>query len=313
MPELVDLEPERQKEIIELEKAQEGQDYFALLGVKPGASMDEVKQAFTDFSKRYHPDRFGGMNLGTFRARIERIYRRVSEAYSVLSQPERRAAYLKAQAAQRPSTPPPAVAAPAVVHAPLKGDEERRPERQARLARHPYLAHTHRVTDLLARGKAAMSKGDFERAYADLNQAMNLDPKNREATQLLGEVRKKHDEQRAKGELERGIELEKQQDLPKALEAYRKASTLDPQNGEAAFRAAKLAKVLGLDWNEVRMHAQRAVDLAPDKVPQRLFLAHVLLEGKAGNLAKRHLQEVLKLDPRNAEANALLRKSRWPF
>ncbi|MDY7224770.1 J domain-containing protein [Hyalangium rubrum] len=313
MPELVDLTPEQQKEIIELERVQEGQDHFALLGVRPGASAEEVKQAFHDFSKRYHPDRFADRNLGTFRARIERIYRRVSEAYSVLSNPERREAYLKAHAAKRPPTPAPGVSQAPIPDVPLKGDEERRPERQARLARHPYLAHTHRLTDLLARGKAAMSKGDFERAYADLNQVVNLDPKNREATTMLAEVRRKHDEQRGKLEFERGLELEKQHDIAKALESYRKACTLDPQNGEAAFRAARAAKVLGLDWNEVRMHAQRAVDLAPDKVPQRLFLAQVLLDGKAGNLAKRHLQEVLKLDPKNVEANALLRKSRWPF
>jgi tetratricopeptide (TPR) repeat protein len=315
MPELVDLDPEQQKEIIELERAQEGQDHFALLGVTRATSADEMKHVFADFSKRYHPDRFAGINLGSFRARIERIYRRVSEAYAVLSNPERREAYLKAHPHLRAATPAPipASAEPALPDEPLRGDEERRPERQARLARHPYLARTHRLTDLLVRGKAAIARGDFEAAYADLNQVMNLDPKNREATTLLAEVRKKHDEQRGKLELQRGIDLEKQQDLPKALEAYRKACTMDPQNADAAFRAARLARVLGSDWNEVRMHAQRAVDLAPTGVPQRILLAQVLLENKAGNLAKRHLQEALKLDPKNAEATALLRKSRWPF
>jgi curved DNA-binding protein CbpA len=315
MPELVDLDPERQREIIELERAQEGQDHFALLGVERGASAEVVKQAYLDFSKRYHPDRFGGINLGSFRARIERIYRRVSEAYQVLSSPERREAYLKANPQLRFAAPPPAAAdsEPELADEPLRGDEERRPERQARLARHPYLARTHRLTDLLARGKAAISRGDFEQAYADLNQVMTLDPKNREAGALLSDVRKKHDEQRAKAELQRGIESEKQQDLQKALESYRKASSMDPHNADAAFRAARVGKALGMDWNEVRIHAQRAVDLAPTGVAQRLLLAQVLLDNKAGNLAKRHLQEVLKLDPKNAEASALLRKFRWPF
>jgi curved DNA-binding protein CbpA len=314
MPELVDLDPERQRQIIELERAQEGQDYFALLGVERGASAEVVKQAYLEFAKRYHPDRFGGINLGSFRARIERIYRRVSEAYQVLSDPGRREAYLKANPQLRSPTPPPAAApGPVVPDEPLRGDEERRPERQARLARHPYLARTHRLTDLLVRGKAAMARGDFEQAYADLNQMVNLDPKNREAAALLAEVRKKHDEQRAKAELQRGIDLEKQHDLQKALEAYRKASTMDPHNADAAFRAARVGKALGADWNEVRIHAQRAVDLSPTGVPQRLLLAQVLLDNKAGNLAKRYLQEVLKLDPKNAEASALLRKSRWPF
>jgi curved DNA-binding protein CbpA len=313
MPELVDLSPERQKEIIDLEKAQEGKDYFALLGLRPGASIEEVKQAFVEAALRHHPDRYGGMNLGSFRARIERIFRRILEAHSVLSQPEKREAYLRAHPHLRGGVAAVAAAPAMAAEEPLAGDEERRAERQARLTRHPYLARTHRLTELMARGKAAVARGDFERAYADLNQLVNLDPKNREATVMLAEVRKKHDEQRSKLELQRGSELERQQELSKALECYRKASSLDPQNAEAAFRAAKTARALGQDWNEVRVYAQRAVDAAPDKVPHRLLLAHVLMEGKATHLARRHLEAVLKLDPKNAEATALMRKSRWPF
>jgi curved DNA-binding protein CbpA len=312
MPELVDLEPARQQEIIDLEKAQEGKDYFFLLGLPPGAPIEEVKRAFVDFALKYHPDRYTGLNLGSFRARIERIFRRVSEAHSVLSNPEKREAYLRTNPRLRGMAAPAAASGPPIPDE-LVGDEQRRSERQERLTRHPYLARTHRLTELMARSKAAIAKGDFEQAYAALNQLVNLDPKNRDAGAMLADVRKKHDEQRAKTELQRGIDLENQQDLPKALECYRKASSMDTRNAEAAYRAAKTAKTLGMEWNEIRVHAQRAVDVAPDTVAYRLLLAHVLLEGKAGNLAKRHLEAVLKLEPKNAEATALLRKSRWPF
>lgn len=313
MPELVDLEPARQQEIIDLEKAQEGKDYFFLLGLPPGAPIEDVKRAFIDFALKYHPDRYAGLNLGSFRARIERIFRRVSEAHSVLSNPEKREAYLRSHPRLRGGPVVSPAASSAALDEPLQGDEQRRAERQERLSRHPYLARTHRLTELMARSKAAIARGDFEQAYAALNQLVTLDPKNREAGAMLAEVRKKHDEQRSKTELQRGIELEKQQDLPKALESFRKASSMDNHNGEAAYRAAKIAKALGLDWNEIRMHAQRAVDVSPDTVAYRLLLAQVLLEGKAGNLAKRHLEAVLKLEPKNPEATALLRKSRWPF
>ncbi|HVG64441.1 MAG TPA: DnaJ domain-containing protein [Hyalangium sp.] len=313
MPELVDLEPARQQEIIDLEKAQEGKDYFFLLGLPPGAPIEEVKRAFLDFALKYHPDRYAGLNLGSFRARIERIFRRVSEAHSVLSNPEKREAYLRTNPKLRGGAAPAAASGSPIPDEPLAGDEQRRAERQERLTRHPYLARTHRLTELMARSKAAIAKGDFEQAYSALNQLVTLDPKNREAGAMLADVRKKHDDQRAKTELQRGIDLENQHDLPKALECYRKASAMDTRSGEAAYRAAKAAKTLGLEWNEIRIHAQRAVDVAPDTVPYRLLLAQVLLEGKAGNLAKRHLEAVLKLDPKNQEATALLRKSRWPF
>ena len=234
MPELVDLDPARQQEIIDLEKAQEGKDYFALLGLAPGAPIDDVKQAFRDFALRYHPDRYSGLNLGSFRARIERIFRRVLEAHTVLSNPEKREAYLRNNPKLRSAAAP--AAASATPDEPLAGDEERRSERQERLSRHPYLARTHRLTELMARSKASIAKGDFEQAYAALNQVVNLDPKNREAATLLGDVRKKHDEQRAKQEMQRGLELEKQQDLPKALECFQQGLLAGSHNAEAAFR-----------------------------------------------------------------------------
>jgi curved DNA-binding protein CbpA len=313
MPELVDLDPARQKEIIDLEKAQEGKDYFDLLGLPPGAPIEEVKQAFIQAALRHHPDRYTGMNLGKFRARIERIFRRISEAHTVLSNPERREAYLRSNPKLRGGPVAAATPVPSQPDVPLVGDEERRAERQARLTRHPYLARTHHLTELMTRSKAAIARGDFEKAFADLNQISTLDPKNREASTMLADVRKKHDEQRCRLEMQRGLELEKQPDLPRALDCFRRASSLDPHNADAAFRAARLGKATGQEWNEVRMHAQRAVDVAPDTVAYRLFLAQVLMEGKAGNLAKRHLEAVLKLDPKNAEATAMLRKSRWPF
>jgi curved DNA-binding protein CbpA len=317
MPELVDLPPELQKEIIDFERKQEGQDYFTQLGLRPGAPADEVKRAFLELAKRYHPDRFSGKNLGTFRARIERIFRRVSDAHAILTHPERRAAYLREHpelsgaAPARPASPAPTPASPPAAPSPM--DEARRAERQSRLSRHPYLAPTHRVTELLTRGKAALERGDFDQATKDLNQALGVDSKNREASTLLAEVRRRNDAQRGQREFEQGQEMEKQGNLTSALEFYRKACGLDSQHAEAAFRAARVSRTLGVDWNEQRVHAQRAVDLAPDRVPQRMLLAQVLIEGKAGNLAKRHLEEVLKLDPRNTEASALLRKARWPF
>ena len=82
---------------------------------------------------------------------------------------------------------------------------------------------------------------------------------------------------------------------------------------EAAFQAARVARALNADWNEVRTHAQRAVDLAPGQVAHRMLLVQVLMDGGASKLAKHHLEAVLRLEPSHEEARALMRKTRWPF
>lgn len=360
MAEEVDLEPERKKDIIELERSLDVLDHFAVLGVKPGASAADVKQAYYNASRRFHPDRYFGKNLGSFRARMERIFRRLTDAHNVLTQPDKREAYLRAHPAlalaaaaatpppvappppeppppltpeptpvhiatppprsvtppPRPPSPPPRAPSPPPTPAPPANDPEseaRRAERQARLARHPYLARTGKLTELLARGKAAIARGEWERAYQDFHQVQLLDPKNREVVALLTEARRKHDEQRASVELARARELERQGDSTGAFAAYRLAASLDERNAEAVFRAARLGSQLGHDVAEVRAMAQRAADLQPQRAEHQALLGKVLMDAGSKKLAKRAFEEAARLDPDNEDAKAALKKLRWTF
>lgn len=62
-------------------------DHYEVLGVSPEASEAEIKRAFRDLARRYHPDATGGDTEASER------YKRISEAYSVLSDPRRRREY----------------------------------------------------------------------------------------------------------------------------------------------------------------------------------------------------------------------------
>jgi len=63
-------------------------DYYKLLGVEKSAGTDDIKKAYRKLALKYHPDR-----NPTDKKRAEEKFKDISEAYAVLSDPEKRKQY----------------------------------------------------------------------------------------------------------------------------------------------------------------------------------------------------------------------------
>jgi tetratricopeptide (TPR) repeat protein len=205
----------------------ETKDHFEILGLTRSANDGEVKQAYAQLAKRFHPDAHPGASA-ELAARIQRAFVRVTEAYRFLTSPEGRAQRADApkvnpppgsEAPPRPTTAPDAVAAaenevaegrpwaaPGILE-PFLPEMEGALERRARsLLARVYLMHPDsarkaeaeylRVMQIdandveapLALGKFYEQRGLVARARAMFEKVLRLQPAHRAARAALASL-----------------------------------------------------------------------------------------------------------------------------
>ncbi len=64
-------------------------DYYEILGIKRGASVDEIKRSYRALAMKYHPDRVSQDQ----KKEAEEKFKEISEAYAVLSDEKKRSLY----------------------------------------------------------------------------------------------------------------------------------------------------------------------------------------------------------------------------
>ena len=67
-------------------------DLYEILGLKKGASDNEIKKAFRNLSLKYHPDRQGGKTEAE-KKEAEEKFKEISAAWTILSDPDKKRQY----------------------------------------------------------------------------------------------------------------------------------------------------------------------------------------------------------------------------
>lgn len=93
MEEGVEIPMERRREIEQTYRSLDQADYYTLLGVGRDAKKQEVRDSYFHLSKRFHPDTLFGKRLGSFKGKMEAVFKQLTEAYEVLGRKKRRDEY----------------------------------------------------------------------------------------------------------------------------------------------------------------------------------------------------------------------------
>lgn len=148
-------------------------DYYTLLGVAQNAPTSEVKRAFRQFARKYHPDRFAGAPPEK-RERATQIYRRGSEAYQILVDPVSRAAYDRVLRAGR-------------LRLSLEERERAEAEQKAPERKEPPIRSPQALA-FYNKAAAAARSGKWRDAWKALKVALEHEPQNPLLRARLGQV-----------------------------------------------------------------------------------------------------------------------------
>ncbi len=101
LDEPADLDLDRKRLILETYKALPDLSHYEVLRVSPSADKKAIKAAYFEVVGLFHPDKYFGKSLGSFKLKLEKIFTRVTEAHDTLSRQSRRAEYDSYLASQR--------------------------------------------------------------------------------------------------------------------------------------------------------------------------------------------------------------------
>ncbi len=303
----LDIPEEAQQAILDFHERLE-RPYAEILGVASDADARAVKRAYFQLSKEFHPDRWFRRDIGPFKEPLERIFRKVVEAYELMSDPTVRAEMERSLGADAEAAP-----VEGADSADPKAASERA-ERRRKRALSPFSPLGRLIAKRKAKAKsffeAAMAAVSDERwleAAASLRLAVAYDPKSALYRERFGEVQAQAHEIRFAQLMKEADSALSFRDRKDALRIYEEALIFRPYDPEANHVAAKLAWLAADDLHRAKEYAMRAVEADPDKAEYHRGLGQIYAAAGLKANARRELKTALRLDPRDLEAKQALK------
>lgn len=257
-------------------------DFYDILGLTRHATKAEIKAAYYQLAKKFHPDRHRQADQGDLRHKLETLFALITQAYETLSEPARRAAYderLKKPAAAFHTTPlrpiPLATAEPRPVEAATHSEERKTTgdlnsqAAQAKLSDPP----PQPAADSVVSEAQASSRGPG----ANPSQV---------AEHYYNQGRARFD----------------RKDYHAAVHLLREAVKLDPSRAPYHFHLGVALIRNPRTRREAEDHLSKAADLDPYNAQIRVKLGLIYKEAGLPKKAETYFRAALQIDPENRAA-----------
>ncbi len=298
--------------------------YHEVLGVEREAEAEEIRRAFFQRSKSYHPDRYFNTRLGPYEGLLHEIYKRVVAAHEVLRDEKLRKDYeatLRAQPTFRIGRPSRYLGLPGAEPAP-EPESPPEPKRSGRSLRDRkgLRSRDSVLMDLQVRLESSrrkarahfteaqrqIEKGDFVRASSLVRLALAFDPREREYHEALAEVVPQANAEAAQASRARGEMLLARGKDEEALEYLEEAFRLVPTDAGLAHTITEMLLKHESGLERAEDFARQAVELEEKSPAHRKTLGMILMQRGQHGEARKELQRAWEMDPMDKDVRKAL-------
>ena len=311
----LELSLDVQRRILEFE-ASLSRPYHALLGIEPGAAPKAVKRAYFKLSKEFHPDRYFRKNIGSYGARLDRIFKKVLEAHEILSDPELCKVENHAPPPPRASARPIDAASAGTSSAgPASGSPkksrpltklERLQQRMPFKINHAAIADRRaRADEIFRAAQISQQAGRLQEAEASIRIAISFDPGRTEFKEALGSLRIAAAGARASKLLAAPSERMSDGDLREALTLLEDVLPYRPHDPELNERAARVCFRLG-KLDAALDYAETLLERNPEHAATHSLVGRIHKDRGDLEKASRAFERALKYDEDDLDARRAL-------
>lgn len=256
-------------------------DYYEVLAVTRQGTTAEIKAAYYQLAKKFHPDRHHHSEQGELRSQLETLFALITQAYDTLSEPSQRAAYDErirkspnSQPASPINTPPIARAEPPQNGSPLQ--------------------QANGSGESKAKHHQPRSSGPLQFADPDSIAPAEVPQVARAAINNPAQV--------AEQFYNRGRGLFEKKQYHGAVHMLREAVKLDPTRAPYHFHLGMALVRNPRTRHEAEEHLSKAAELDPYNVQIRVKLGLLYKEVGLTKKSNNYFKEALSLDPDNRVA-----------
>lgn len=300
----LDIDEETQRRILTFETRLE-LPYHELLGMVHDADAKEIKRAYFKLSREFHPDRYFRRNIGGYVGRLERIFKKVLEAYEILSDPE-----LRAQLATPagPGTEAPAQGGPAEApQRPLSKLDRLRQRMPFRIPEKILAQRRQKASELFRAAVLSERQGHLQEAASSVRVAISFDPTNPEYRRALVDLQARVAEKRALHLLAECEEsyTTNEDELARVLRLLEEVLLYRPHDPALNARASGVALKLS-QLARAEEYARTALEHSPEVAAHHVQMGLVhKARGEIGH-ARKAFETALELDHEDVQARKAL-------